>query len=220
MPLQNRVDPFGRLQAVEARGSLLGNRGQLHDADKSVIRSWKSRAWVTCALEYGDIQRTIFSPNSYSELFFLDEATAFSAGHRPCGSCRHQRYREFKANWLAANPKAELGEKPSIAAIDKVLHIERAARAGGKLTFEAAIDTLPFGTFIEWDGTASIVAAGKLLPWSFHGYGQPVSMPKTGLKVTVLTPESIVRLFKHGFQPHVHETANLSNNDSGLSGLG
>lgn len=207
MPLQNRVDPFGNLYAVQARGSLLGNRGQLHDADKAIVRAWKTKAWVTCTLEYGDIQRTIFSPDSYSELFFLDEATAFAAGHRPCASCRNKRYREFKAKWLAANPELVTGEKPSITAIDKALHSERILRGGGKATFEAANETLPFGTIIEQDGTVYLIGEEQLLPWSFHGYGQPVSLPEAGTSVTVLTPASIVRLFQHGFRPQVHETA-------------
>ncbi|GHB07925.1 hypothetical protein [Modicisalibacter luteus] len=207
MPLQNRVDPFGNLHAVQARGTLLGNRGQLHNADKTIVRAWKTKAWVTCTLEYGDIQRTIFSPDSYSELFFLDEATAFAAGHRPCGSCRNERYRAFKAKWLAANPELVTGEQPSITVIDKVLHGERTLRGGGKATFEATIETLPFGTIIMKDGAAYLVVEGAMLPWSFRGYGQPVSLPEAGTSVTVLTPASIVRLFQQGFRSELHETA-------------
>ena len=209
MPLQNRVDPFGSLHAVQARGTLLGNRGQLHDANKTIVRAWKTKAWVTCMLEYGDIQRTIFAPDSYSELFFLDEATAFAAGHRPCGSCRNKRYQEFKAQWLAANPESVPGEKPSIAAIDKVLHAERTAQNGDKVTFKAAIETLPFGTIIEQDGASFLVAGEELFPWSYHGYGQPVSLPMANEKVSVLTPASIVQLFHGGFLPQIHESANL-----------
>ncbi len=207
MALQNRVDPFGSLQSTKARGSLLGNRGQLHDAGKNIIRSWKSRAWVTCSLEYGDIRRTIFSPTSYSELFFLDEATAFAAGHRPCGSCRNKRYREFKSKWLAANPEAISEKKPSIAAMDKVLHAERVAHDGGKNTFEAGVKTLPFGTFVECNGVAFVVAGENLLPWSFHGYGEAISISEVAPVLTVLTPKSIVSLFRYGFQPDLHQTA-------------
>ncbi|GAB2794631.1 hypothetical protein GCM10027040_21120 [Halomonas shantousis] len=209
MPLQNRVDPFGNLHSVQARGALLGNRGQLHDANKNIVRPWKTKAWVTCALEYGDTQRTIFAPDSYSELFFLDEATAFAAGHRPCASCRNKRYREFKAQWLAANPELVPGEKPPIAAIDKVLHAERAAQSGDKVTFKTAIETLPFGTIIEQDGATFLVGEKELLPWSFHGYSQPALLPEEGTSVTVLTPASIVLLFQQGFRPEVHETATV-----------
>ncbi|SFH37986.1 hypothetical protein [Modicisalibacter xianhensis] len=208
MPLQNRVNPFGNLHAVQARGTLLGNRGRLHDADKTIVRAWKTKAWVTCSLEYVDIQRTIFSPDSYSELFFLDEATAFAAGHRPCGSCRNRRYREFKVKWLAANPGLVTGENPSIAAIDRVLHAERTAQSGDKVTFKAAIETLPFGTIIEQDGATFLVGEEELLPWSFYGYSQPPALlPEDGTSVTVLTPASIVRLFQQGFRPEIHETA-------------
>jgi hypothetical protein len=37
MPLQNRVDPWGKLIAVNARGSFLGNRGILHNDQKNYL---------------------------------------------------------------------------------------------------------------------------------------------------------------------------------------
>ena len=209
MPLQNRVDPFGALQSVSARGSLMGNRGVLHNQEKNIIRHWSTKAWVTCVLHYPGYERPVFESGAYSQLFFLDEATAFAAGHRPCGSCRRQRYREFKAQWLAANPGVVAGEKVAINAIDKVLHAERALRGGGKVTFDATTDTLPFGTFIQKDEHAYLVADSALLPWSFHGYGQPVTLPEPGTPVTVLTPASIVALFRYGFRPQVDTSASL-----------
>lgn len=209
MPLQNRVDPFGDLQAVTARGSLLGNRGVLHNQARSIVRPWQGKAWVTCVLEYGGYQRTVFEPGKYSQLFFLDEATAFAAGHRPCGTCRHQRYREFKATWLQANPGAVSNGNESMTEIDKVLHAERAVKGGAKITFEAQIDTLPFGVFIEKDGIAYLVTETALLPWSFHGYAQAIPLPAAHTCVTVLTPASIVRLFRQGFRPQVEASACL-----------
>ena len=95
MPLQNRVTPSGQLQAVSARGAWLGNRGILHDENKQIVAPWRHKAWVTCKLDFPGRHRAIFSPNNNSELFFLDEATAFSAGHRPCAECRKDRYNEF-----------------------------------------------------------------------------------------------------------------------------
>lgn len=210
MPLQNRVDPCGKLHSVKARGSLLGNRGVLHDEDKNIVRPWKGKAWVTCVLAYPGSERPVFEPNAYSQLFFLDEATAFAAGHRPCGSCRYSRFQAFKVQWLAANPEVGTDDKVTIAAIDKVLHSERAIRGGGKVTFEAPIETLPFGTFIQNEGTVYLVTDMAMLPWSFHGYEPPVPLPEPGTTLTVLTPASIVRLFKQGFRPQVDASADLT----------
>ncbi len=95
-PLQNRVDPWGYLRATSARGSLMGNRGILHNQEKRIVRPWAHKAWIACLLSYGSVRRAVFAPGNYSELFFLDEATALSAGHRPCGQCQRERYRLFK----------------------------------------------------------------------------------------------------------------------------
>jgi hypothetical protein len=181
----------------------MGNRGVLHDADKNIVRPWKSKAWVTCVLEYPGYERPVFEPNAYSQLFFLDEATAFAAGHRPCGSCRYSRFHAFKTQWLTANPEVGADGKVTIAAIDKVLHLERAIRGGDKITFEAPVETLPFGTFIQNEGTVYLVTDNAMLPWSLHGYGTPVPLFKPGKEITVLTPASIVRLFREGFRPQV-----------------
>lgn len=130
MPLQNLVDPWGRLHAVEARGTLLGKRGILHNAQKEIIATSARKGWVTCRLEFAGRKREVFSASSYSELFFLDEATAFSAGHRPCAECRRERYTEFKAAWVKANARLARSANPPIAEIDKVMHAERALRGG------------------------------------------------------------------------------------------
>jgi len=209
MPLQNRADPFGTLQSDRARGSLMGNRGVLHDQEKAIVRHWSTKSWVTCVLNYGGYRRPLFEPGKYSQLFFLDEATAFAAGHRPCGTCRKERFREFRAKWLNANPEAVPSEKVTVITIDKVLHSERAVRGGAKVTFEAPVDTLPFGTFIEREDDAYLVTDTALLPWSFDGYGRAESLPEPGTIATVLTPFSIVRLFRDGFRPQVDESADL-----------
>src|SRR5215470_3717828 len=115
MPLQNRVDPYGRLHAVAARGAWMGNRGVLHDADKRVVAPWRLRRWITCALVYKDRRRAVFSPRRYSELFFLDEATSLSARHRPCAECRRGRYEEFRSAWAAGRG---LDARPGADAMD------------------------------------------------------------------------------------------------------
>jgi len=208
MPLQNRVDPWGKLIAVNARGAWLGNRGILHNARKEIIAPWRHKAWITCNLVHRGIKRQLFHPHRYSELFFLDEATAFSAGHRPCAQCRRARYTDFKGAWCAANRENEARTIP-VAEIDKQLHAERVARDGTKVTFSTEFANIPVGTFIEVDGDAWLYWQGQLKKWSPAGYiaiGEPPA-PRTC--VTVLTPFSIVRIFAQGFTPQLHESARV-----------
>ncbi|MBK1885627.1 hypothetical protein [Marinobacter sp. DY40_1A1] len=109
MPLQNRVEPSGTIVKTSARGSLMGNRGVLNNKDKELTRTFKIKPWITCALEFKGRQRELMSPGGYTELFFLDEVTAFAAGHRPCAEGRRARYNEFRDAWGNANqPKEEL----------------------------------------------------------------------------------------------------------------
>lgn len=206
MPLQNRVDPWGRLHAVEPRGTLLGNRGILHNAQKEIIATSARKGWVTCLLEFEGRQRQVFSTGSYSELFFLDEATAFSAGHRPCAECRRERYNEFKSAWVKANSGLVRSQNPPITEIDKVMHADRAVRGGGKVTFDAPLADLPQGTFIDCGGEALLLWGRGLLRWSFEGYsGHQAALP--GNLVCVLTPRSVVQTFRSGFVPTVHASA-------------
>jgi hypothetical protein len=200
MPLQNRVDPYGALHATEARGAWLGNRGVVHDASKRVVVAWRLRRWITCVLRFKGRQREVFSPNRYSELFFLDEATSLSAGHRPCAECRRARYDEFRAAWNgAARPF------PSAEAIDKALHAERLDAVGGKRTYTAVLSSLPDGVMVEHATRPHLVWNGRLLPWSFSGYGPAVdALPERD--VSVLAPRSIVRAIERGFAPQVHES--------------
>jgi len=204
MPLQNRVDPWGKLNAVSARGAWLGNRGILHNEKKEIIAHWKHKSWVTCQLQLNGRKREIFSQGKYSELFFLDEATAFSAGHRPCAECRRQRYNEFKNLWLRAKPALE---SVTVAEIDKQLHAERAARGGIKVKHSCIFKELPEGAFIELGGIACLFWDGKLKKWSPDGYVGNVSVPAEKEVVTLLTPPSIVELIKIGLLPQVHESA-------------
>ncbi len=132
MTKRNRVDPWGELRAVPAKGAWLGNRGILHDDQQQIVAPWRHKSWVTCRLNFAGIKREIFAPGSYSELFFLDEATALAAGHRPCAECRRQRYNEFKELWCMANLEGAQAAKVPIAKIDERLHAERAAVGGKK----------------------------------------------------------------------------------------
>jgi len=170
----------------------MGNRGRLHDADRRIVRPWQVRRWITCVLSFKDRKREVFAPNRYSELFFLDEATALAAGHRPCAECRRARYEEFR-DALAMKGADE---------IDRVLHAERLDETGRKRTYRAALRSLPDGTMVEhWDAP-HLLWKRKLRPWSFFGYGPEVSVAAEA-EMDVLTPPSIVQAIRAGFVPQI-----------------
>lgn len=200
MPLQNRVSPSGELLTDHARGSWLGNRGALHNEKKEIVRPWKHKNWVLCELSYKDRRREVFSPNSYSELFFLDEATGLAAGHRPCATCRRLRFNEFKQAWNAAQ-QGEL----KVDEIDKILHQDRAARGGIKVTYIDMLLNLPDGVFIEQEGKPWLVWGNELHEWRPDGYRARTKICGD-LNVTVLTPKSIVEVINAGYIPQVDES--------------
>lgn len=200
MPLKNRVDPWGNLNAVKARGKWLGNRGILHNKEKEIVAPWRHKKWVTCKLEFNGRKRKVFSPNQYSELFFLDEATALAAGHRPCGTCRRERYKEFKSKWILANNK---GSSLPLSKIDNKLHAERAIRGGAKVTFKCDFREIPDGAFIELHNVAVLVWNGELYQWSPFGYRKYNKTPFIDDQVVVLTPFSIFKMMQNGFIPQV-----------------
>jgi len=206
LPLQNRVDPSGQLHAVPSRGALMGNRGILHDGEGRIRRQWANKAWVTCLLSYSGIRRAVFSPGSYSELFFLDEVTALAAGHRPCSTCQRQRHLEFRQAWIAANMAGKENAFVPVTEIDRVLHAERAIPGGGKRSFDAPAAALPRGTMFEHEGRVYLVWTGGPLLWSFDGYSAADGTLPAGA-VRVLTPPSLVRMFAAGFVPRVHPSA-------------
>ena len=208
MTLQNRVDPWGHLHAVSARGSMLGNRGRLHNEHRQIVSQWQRPAWVTCELQFNGRHRDVFGANTYSELFFLDEATALSAGHRPCATCRRVRYDEFKSRWLLANNTRLSMPNLSVMEIDKVLHAERADVDGTKTTFEAPLSSLPLGVLVEINGEALLAWRQGLTRWSFSGYSATKVRPAPSTLVRVLTPNSVVRTLAVGFCPAVHPSAN------------
>lgn len=207
MPLQNRVTPTGRLEAVPARGAWTGNRGIIHNDRREVVAQWRSKAWITCLLDFQGRRRKVFSPGHWSELFFLDEATAFAAGHRPCAYCRRPRYREFVDAWARANPGRFDTPRPLATRIDAILHEERVGADRGKRTWRERFDALPPGSFILVDGTPCLLWDGRVLPWSPEGYGAPLRAPAGGQEVEVLTPRSIVGMFRAGFGPQVDGSA-------------
>lgn len=207
MPLQNRVTPWGALEVSPARGAWMGNRGILHDEQKRIVAPWRTKAWITCRLHYKDVHRVVFSPHTWTELFFLDEATAFAAGHRPCSFCRHARFDEFKAAWGAANHPEVPWRALRVAQIDAQLHAERALRGGGKVTWTERFGELPPGTFIALDGAPCLIWNDALWRWTHAGYHSAAAAPGVDTPVTVLTPRSIVAAFRFGLVPQVDASA-------------
>jgi hypothetical protein len=185
----------------------MGNRGILHNDANEIIKPWAHKAWVVCLTSFKNIKRPKpFSKGNYSELFFLDEATALAAGHRPCAYCQRERHQLFKELWCRANIAEGSHLTVNMPEIDKTLHSERAIRGGCKKTYDAVLSSLPFGAMFEHDGNAFLVASRGNLPWSFDGYGSPIHIDDTAT-VRVLTPPSIIRTFEIGFLPDLHPSA-------------
>lgn len=197
MPLQNRVTPFGEILALPGRGLLVGNRGILHDDHRHLVRFSQCRRWIACALEYRGIRRTVMSPHTWTELFFLDEATAFSAGHRPCAECRRLDYNRYKTLWQRVH-----GGAANAAAIDRRLQADR-GNVRRKRTYVAQLQTVPDGTFIAVNGEALLVWDGHLYTWSDAGYTKRRARQRLQ-DVEVLTPRCTVAIFAAGYRPLVH----------------
>jgi hypothetical protein len=211
MPLQNRVTPFGEIVAVPQHGTLMGNRGgRFHTADKTLTRRrWVSRRWIACVLEFKQRRREVMSPGRYTELFFLDEATALAAGHRPCRECRRADHDRFRQAWLSGNASLGLPPDVGIDEIDRVLHAERARPDGAKVTFTARLGGLPEGAFVARGDTALLVARGALWEWSPGGYAGARPLDPAAA-AAVLTPRSVVRALTAGYRPADHPLAELA----------
>lgn len=209
MPRQNRVTPFGDLIAIPDRGTFLGNRGVLHDDEGRIQRAWQVKRWLVCVLEFRGRKRRIMTPRRYTELFFLDEATALSAGHRPCAECRHARFLAFCNAWATAHPTEGRSARPTADEIDRRLHIARLAPDRSKRYYVAALDDLPDGVFVivaAWGEQAYLVRGDFLLAWSPGGYGERRRRPK-GEAVRVLTPKTTVETIRAGYVPEIHPSA-------------
>lgn len=203
MPLQNRVDPEGQILAVRERGTLMGNRGgALHgDARRLGQRRWVSRQWIACRLAFNNRRRTLMAPGRYTELFFLDEATALAAGHRPCFECRRADFLVFASLW--ARSIGLSAERASADDMDRQLHAERVGPDGAKVTWRARRAELPDGVIVRWQGTPHLVLGDRLLPWSFGGYGTAAHPPMPG-EVEVLTPRTIASVIAAGYPVALH----------------
>ena len=200
MALQNRVDPFGELFAAPVRGTLFGNRGgKFHRDDKTLgPRRWVSRQWICCVLKFKGRQRNVWG-RYYTELFFLDEVTAFSAGHRPCFECRRKDAESFALLFSGTKTRA------SAPSMDRILHAER-LNGKAKRTHRRKLDTLPDGAMIALDGEAFAVRGNQFLQWTPAGYSKAIRRPH-GIEVDVLTPPSILAVLVRGYKPLWHPSA-------------
>jgi hypothetical protein len=206
MPLRNRVTPFNELIADPARGLVYGNRGCLHDDGGTIRRRYATRRWIACRLQFkGWHRHPLLQPGKFTELFFLDEATAFAAGHRPCALCRREDYVRFTEIWRDLH-RGQRGAD----AIDEQLHAERfdpATRA--QRHHDGEIDDLPDGAFILRDDEPWLVRDTELLRWSPAGYDAHAQRPAQG-PTTVITPPSLLAVLRTGWRgavPLLHPTA-------------
>jgi hypothetical protein len=206
MPLRNRATPLGEVIADPARGLVYANRGCLHDAHGEIRRRYDGRRWIACRLEFHDRRRhPLMVPGRYTELFFLDEATAMAAGHRPCRECRYEDHQRFAEIWAELHPRRRGAD-----AIDAQLHAERVdPGTRGQRRREAPTGDLPDGAFVARDGAPWLVLGDELLAWTPGGYTERASRPRTGASV-VLTPPSLLDVLRAGWGgavPLLHPTA-------------
>jgi hypothetical protein len=198
-PLRNRVTPAGELIATEHRGTMYGNRGLLHNENLALVRRYQVRRWLVCVLEFRGRRRPIMRPRRYTELFFLDEAVALAAGHRPCAECRYAAYQSFRTAWTAARA---LPAKPAADDIDQVLHWQRRLVDGARVTYPALLSELPDGVFIVHDEEFWLAHDGGLNRWTPAGYADRID--QFDGPAAVLTPRATVEAIQAGYRPLVH----------------
>ncbi len=178
----------------------MGNRGVVHDDERRIVRPWQVRRWIACRLEFRGRRREVMPPRRWTALFFLDEAAAFAAGHRPCAECRNADYRRFRALWERVH-----GAPAGADAMDRVLHAQRADRRR-KRTYRARLAALPDGAYVALDGAAWLVWGAELLEWTDHGYAR--RRPRApDAQAEVLTPAATVAVLAAGYGVTVHPSA-------------
>ena len=201
MPFRNRVTPLGELVADPARGLVYGNRGCLHDEHGQIRRRYNGKLWIACRLEFkGWHRHPLLQPGRFTELFFLDEATAFAAGHRPCALCRRDDYDRFRELFGAACA-SEINEQLHEERVDPVTR--------GHRLHATRLEELPDGAFVLHDGSPRLVLGAALLTWTPAGYTERAVRPR-GARAALITPPSLVRVLRAGWQgavPLLHPSA-------------
>ncbi len=203
MPLQNRVTPFGDIVAIAQRGLFMGNRGIIHDPRTRTLlsRRWTNKAWIICVCEFRDVRRKVMARRSWTELFFLDEATALAAGHRPCFYCRREAAREFASAWARAHGVANVGARD----IDAALHSQRLQGHAKRIhPLRVPPAELPDGAMIVLSGDAYLVAGGLASRWTESGYQPPRRLSRAD---GLLTPPSTLATLAAGYRCVLHPAA-------------
>jgi hypothetical protein len=211
MPRRNRIDPWGDLHAVSGRGLFTGNRGCLVDERGRTVRHHRGPLWITCLLEYQGWKHPLDRPQTWTPIFFLDDAVALAAGHRPCGLCRRRAYLDYRD----AVSRAEGSSRPPGAGdLNRRLARERLRRgrglerAGDRIVWVARIESLPNGTVVVGTSRAPLlVVEDRLMSFSFGGWANSSARPRQG-SVEVITPPTSVAAMRHGFEPVLHPSAN------------
>jgi hypothetical protein len=200
-PLQNRVTPSGEIIRHSARGLFMGNRGCLHDAGQNLgAARWRSKLWIICRTEFNGRRRPVMAPGRYTELFFLDEAVALAAGHRPCAECRREDYRRFVAYWADGNGVSV----PRAGEMDRILHEARIGpSARSQRTYHADIDSLPDGVFLRLGNVPHLLLGAFAYPFESYAYGRPIPR-RQGEEVDVMTPRPTVNTLEAGYRPVLH----------------
>jgi hypothetical protein len=201
-PARNRVSPLGDVIAVSGRGAWMGNRGRLHEGDgrRDIVRGHHHKSWITCVLSFRDRRVAQWQPNRYTPLFFLDEAVAMAAGHRPCGECRHSAYIHYRTLWAESHS----GTTPYAKQMDAQLHRER---VGGS-EHRAAWDELPDGVFVATHSGPAVVVGGHLAVWDQHDniYRDRLPRPTSGT-ATVITPPATTQILRAGYRAQIDDSA-------------
>lgn len=210
MPRRNRVDPFGDLHGHRLRGLFTGNRGCLVDSTGDVVRHHRGNLWIVCVLEYREWAQPLAQTGTWTPLFFLDDAVALAAGHRPCGFCRREDYESYRRGVGKA-----LAMRSLVASdLNRLLQSERLVRGRGleraadRKTWKAPIRSLPEGSVIVLEGAAHLIANDMVQQFSFQGWQPPVAPPVGD--VQVLTPPTSVAALAEGFEPRYHPSATIT----------
>jgi hypothetical protein len=205
-PACNRVSPLGEVIAVPGRGAWMGNRGCLHEgrAAREIVRNHQNKAWITCVLSFRGRRVPQWEPNRYTPLFFLDEAVALAAGHRPCAECRRHAYNTFRKLWAETHG----GAMPYAKDMDTQLHRERA----GGTKRRVAWNGLPDGVFVFTDSGPAVVVGDHVAVWDRHDnfYRDKLPRPRTGTAL-VITPPSTVDILRAAYPVQIGEVPRKCN---------
>lgn len=211
-PRTNRVDPFGDLHSSPARGMFTGNRGCLVDASSRLVRHHRGDLWITCVLVYRDWRSPLDRPGHWTPLFFLDDAVALAAGHRPCGLCRRDSYISYRD---AVRTGRDIADPPSATDLNRMLATERLrrgrglSRAGDRKTWTSAGGMIPSGTVVlDGYGRPRLVDGAQTLEFTFAGWANPEPLGSAH-GVEILTPPTSFTALANGFKPALHPSADV-----------